>query len=390
MARITLLILVAVSLASCGGGGGGGGSTPAPPKVSVSGPSAVWSDDMDWSAKATASGMDLSTVGFTISGGDEYIEIDSITGAINSSGYNVDIGSHRFTIEATDSAGVTASTTYSLRSDAFIAGSWESNSTPYGTYFRMDMTRSGQIFTQSSAEGGGMTCSGKVAITGSIVDGKIDCRDYEGEVERGWSADIEAISDGYNFTINKMSITSGEYAGMVVDESESYYRTNNSPEKVNIPPGLYFTVSNAMGYQELRVNADGSFNTASEEDAILELGSIFTDMTYSTCRVSGTITADPVYGLTTQASGTYSQVANHDSIFSASNCSTDLDQSRVAAVAWAQIDNYNDVYLVFGTPGNAVLNNGYRPMPFSVVRVCDEFDQSTSLGLLFNLTCTGT
>ena len=56
MSRITFLMFVVISLASCGGGGGGGGSTPAPPKVSVSGPSAVWSDDMDWSAKATASG----------------------------------------------------------------------------------------------------------------------------------------------------------------------------------------------------------------------------------------------------------------------------------------------------------------------------------------------
>jgi len=80
MFRIPLLAFVSISLAAYGGGG----SIPAHPRVSASGPSAVWSDNSDWAAKATASGMDLSTVGFTISGGDEYIKIDSITGVPSS------------------------------------------------------------------------------------------------------------------------------------------------------------------------------------------------------------------------------------------------------------------------------------------------------------------
>jgi hypothetical protein len=64
------LVLISFILSACGGGGGSS-TPPVVPKVSISGPSTVWSDDYDWSARATASGMDSSTVGFTMSGGDE-------------------------------------------------------------------------------------------------------------------------------------------------------------------------------------------------------------------------------------------------------------------------------------------------------------------------------
>ena len=83
---------------------------------------------------------------------------------------------------------------------------------------------------------------------------------------------------------------------------------------------------------------------------------------------------------------------NQDSIFSASNCSTDLDQSSVAAVAYSvggyatnRVEN-----LVFGTPGNEVSNNGYRPVQFSADKVCDDLDQPTSLGLNLGVSCPRT
>ena len=209
------------------------GSDSASPSISVSGPSVIWSDDLYWSAKATVSGMDLSTVAYSISGTDDWIKIDPITGVIDLE-WEAEPGDHRFQITATDGAGATAATTYSLRSDALIYGSWRSSDTLSGDDFRMEMTRSGQIYSNSYPGGAGRgqvrrICSGKVAVTGTIVDGKIDCRDNDysadgGQVERRWSADIEGISEGDEggilsyLTINKVSVTSGEYTGMMVEE----------------------------------------------------------------------------------------------------------------------------------------------------------------------------
>jgi hypothetical protein len=414
------------------------GSDSASPSISVSGPSVIWSDDLYWSAKATVSGMDLSTVAYSISGTDDWIKIDPITGAIGPE-WEAEPGDHRFQITATDGAGATAATTYSLRSDALIYGSWRSSDTLSGDDFRMEMTRSGQIYSNSYPGGAGRgqvrrICSGKVAVTGTIVDGKIDCRDNDysadgGQVERRWSADIEGISEGSQggmwayLTINKVSVTSGEYTGMMVEEwtgefDESYGYLFYEPvvrlllepgwttyrwEKLSISPGLYVHASDALGFMELRVSADGSFNTVPVEEATLEPGIGGRDMTYSTCQVSGTITADPIHaGLDEDKDGyigdtedlleTVSSVPlNQDSIFSASNCSTDLDQSSVAAVAYSFVDSRRTVVnLVFGTPGNEVSNNGYRPVQFSAAKVCDDLDQPTSLGLNLGVSCPRT
>ena len=416
------------------------GSDSASPSLSVSGPSVIWSDDLYWSAKATVSGMDLSTVAYSISGTDDWIKIDPITGAIGPE-WEAEPGDHRFQITATDGAGATAATTFFLRSDSLIYGSWSSPiSLLNGNYFNMEMTRSGQIYSRSVIGARvGRICSGKVAVTGTIVDGKIDCRDYElidrVQVERGWSADIEGISEGNEggilsyLTINKVSVTSGEYTGMMVEEYTGefdewrygffYYYFNffnesvawlwfgpsglKSWEKLSISPGLYFHVSDALGFMELRVSADGSFNTVPVEEATLEPGIFGRDMTYSTCQVSGTITADPIHprldedkdgiiGDTEVRLETLSSVPlNQDSIFSASNCSTDLDQSSVAAVAYSFVDSRRTVVnLVFGTPGNEVSNNGYRPVQFSAAKVCDDLDQPTSLGLNLGVSCPRT
>ena len=165
-------------------------------------------------------------------------------------------------------------------------------------------------------------------------------------------------------------------------------------EKLSISPGLYVHASDALGFMELRVSADGSFNTVPVEEATLEPGIGGRDMTYSTCQVSGTITADPIHGglnYDEDEPDSY-EPKNQDSIFSASNCSTDLDQSSVAAVAYSvggyatnRVEN-----LVFGTPGNEVSNNGYRPVQFSAAKVCDDLDQPTSLGLNLGVSCPRT
>jgi hypothetical protein len=428
------LLLVTAFITSCGSEAAlvaaalevdSNGSDSASPSISVSGPSVIWSDDLYWSAKATVSGMDLSTVAYSISGTDDWIKIDPITGVIDLE-WEAEPGDHRFQITATDGAGATAATTFFLRSDSLIYGSWSSPiSLLNGNYFNMEMTRSGQIYSRSVIGARvGRICSGKVAVTGTIVDGKIDCRDYElvdgGQVERGWSADIEGISEGNEggilsyLTINKVSVTSGEYTGMMVEEwmGEMYDDSSGSsrsnvadrlipflppvlaPATANISPGLYFHASDALGFMELRVSADGSFNTVPVEEATLEPGIGGRDMTYSTCQVSGTITADPIHGglnYDEDEPDSY-EPKNQDSIFSASNCSTDLDQSSVAAVAYSvggyatnRVEN-----LVFGTPGNEVSNNGYRPVQFSADKVCDDLDQPTSLGLNLGVSCPPT
>tara|TARA_B100000795_G_scaffold120591_1_gene89787 strand:+ start:433 stop:1677 length:1245 start_codon:yes stop_codon:yes gene_type:complete len=377
------LILISFLLSACGGGGGSS-TPPVVPKVSISGPSIVWSDDYDWSASATATGMDRSTVGFTMSGGDEYIEIDSVTGAINSAGGNLDIGSHRFTISATDASGASASTTYDLRSDAFIAGVWLTNDTGYGEYFRLDVTRSGEIFTASWTDYNDdfEECSGKFAIIGSGLDGKINCNSYLEGVDSNFAADVEGIMDGGDITLNKMTITSGEFAGQVVDEPTVFYRSYNTA--INIAPGIYIHLTDLHGYIELQVSTGGSFSSLPQEEAVINYSDI------SSCHVSGNISADPIYGLTTASDNQYPSVDVHDSTFTASSCSTDYDQSMAASVAFAglsPVDN-STPFLWFGTPGNRDSNNGFNASSVNFIQVCDGFNQPTDFADYYGLNCS--
>tara|TARA_R110000796_G_scaffold249316_2_gene376946 strand:- start:174 stop:1328 length:1155 start_codon:yes stop_codon:yes gene_type:complete len=367
-------------LSACGGGSGGGNSTPSEaPKVSVSGPLTVWSDDDDWSAQATAAGMDASTLAFTMSGGDSYIEIDSITGVINSTGYNVDAGSHRFTVSASDASGASASTTYDLRSDAFIAGVWLPLFQTDGEFFTMFVTRSGKIHSVATKEGSAFEeCSGTFSIIGGELDGEINCNALNG-VDANWSADIEATMNG-EFIINKMTITSGQFTGEVNDEPMSFYRDYDTIG-LRIPPGLYgASASNgaATGYVELRVNADGSFDTLSAEEAIVYPEYI------SDCRINGNIATDPINGLATAPSHS-SSTFTHDSKLTATGCAAEFDQSMVDAVAFSTYGNATPI-LFFGTPGNSALNGGYNASNSLFIQMCDELNQPTG-AMPFGRTC---
>lgn len=379
---IVALCLSTLFLSACGSGSG---SPTVVPKVSVSGPSTVWSDDHNWTAMATATGMDRSTVEFTISGGDEYIEIDAITGAINSAGDNVDAGSHRFTVTATDGSGLATSTTYDLRSDAFIAGLWLSNSTDHGEYFELLVTRYGEIFTTSSNDYNDdlEQCSGIFAITGSDLNGEIHCNWYLAGMDSNYSADVEATAHRGEITINKMTITSGQFVGRVDDDPKNFYRVDN--QAINISPGIYLGFTGFYGYMELQVSTDGSFNTLTQEEAVINYSDI------SACQVNGNITTDPIYGLTT-ASGDYHPIDVHHSTFTASNCSADYDQSMVSAVTLAALSPTDNItpHLHFGTPGNPDSKAGYNASNRSFIQACDESEQPTAFATYLGMSCTVT
>ena len=380
--KILTLTLLGIVISGCGGGGGGGGTPPAGPKVSVSGPSTVWSDDYEWSAKATASGMDLSTVAFSMSGGDEYIEIDSITGEINSSDYNVDIGSHRFTIRATDASGATASTTYSLRSDAFIAGIWRTNDTDYGDYYELLVTRTGKVLSTfwTNYNDDFEQCFGSFAVMGRDLNGEIECNSYIDGVDADFSADLQGTSDG-DIILNKMSITSGQYAGEVLNGQVRFYRESSGV--ANISPGIYVHFSDWFGYMELKVNTNGSFNTLSSEEAVINIGDI------STCQVRGNIIADPIYGLATAPEYSNYSIDVHDSTLTATGCTSDYNQSNADAVAVPIVYQDNSTpSLFFGTSGNPDSNDNYNATSDPVfVQVCDEQNQPTTFAFAIGASC---
>ena len=351
----------------------------------MSGPSTVWSDDYDWTAQATASGLDMSSIGYSISGGDEYIEIDSVTGVINSNGSNVDIGSHRFTVSATDSSGKSASTTYDLRSDAFIAGVWQPYNLDAGTYFRLWVTRSGQMFSDYFEDFSDdyEYCSGKFTISASALDGEIKCLSVFSGVEDKWTADIEAVktSTSDDITYNKMTVTSGLYEGEVADESVDMFRTDFLIS-VYIVPGVYVAIDD-MGYRELRVNEDGTFNTLTQEESTARIADV------GPCQITGSFPADPVYGLPTLAEN-FSQRGVRDAMSSASDCSVDFDQPMSAAIAIPDISSvdYSTPLLFFFTTGNSSFNDGCNTSMTFYVQACDEYGQPTEFMTSNGLTCS--
>jgi hypothetical protein len=374
-------------LSACGGGGGGGGNSAPSPQLSVSGPSTVWSDDYDWSAQATVSGLDTSSVGYSISGGDEYIEIDSVTGVINSNSSNVDIGTHRFTVSAADSSGKRASTTYDLKSNAFIAGIWKPYNEDAGTYFSLWVTRSGQIFSDywEDFSDDDERCSGKFTISASALDGEIKCLSVFSGMEDKWTADIEAVktSTSNDITYNKMTITGGQYAGEVADESRDMFQ-NGVWVNGNIVPGDYFAIDD-MGYRELRVNLDGTFNTLTQEESTARIADV------GPCQISGSFPADPVYGLPT-LSENFFQLGVHDAMLSGSDCSVDFDEPMSAAVALADFSaaDYSTPILLFATSGSSSYNDGFNTGLILYIQACDEYGQPTLFMTSNGLTCSAT
>lgn len=368
----TILISVVFALSACGGGGGGS-SASAVPTVSVTGPSQVWSDEYDWSAKATAANMDLNTVGFTISGGDSWVEINSVTGVISLPGETVDAGSHRFTITATDGAGKSASTTWDLQSNAFVAGVWLP-SVSDGSFFAVSVTRSGELWSFSNDGVDVEECSGKFTVVGSNLDGQMKCSSTQSD-NKSWSANIEGTSDGYGFTLSKMTITSGLYQGEVLNEPSSFYRNQGN---TNIKPGIYDFGNNVLNYGVVEVGADGAFES-------LPSGQTF-GLEVSTCEVSGNITTDPIYGLTTQNSEQYTEIDVHDSTLLASNCNADFNQSS-AAVLQSFLDNYGDTLVLIGSPGSTTSNDGYNSNGMGMWQICDALGRNTPLGDYYGINC---
>lgn len=392
--RLTLLLL-GILVSACGGGGGGSESssnsqddvnvTSNKPKVSVTGPSMVWSDDYYWSAKATVSGMDLNTVAFAMTGGDEYIDIDSITGTLNSSEENLEIGIHRFIIIATDASGESATTTYTIESKPNIAGIWDTDDTNAG-HFEIVSTRDGIINTQyylydefdESVEY--ENCYGSWNLLDNRLNGEVKCNanlSFLSNSDITYTANIQAtLNEDSEIILNKMMISSGEFDGTeLVSRDLRFYRWY--AQLANVSPGVYIHSGETDGYLELRVNADGSFNALSTQQAIVNYQPI------GSCQISGNIVPDPAYDFDFSV-GVYAAK------LTATGCTSVFNQSNVDAIA-APSDDYstNTPAIIFGTPGNSEVNDGFNATysPF-FIQVCDEQNQLTNYGISINASCS--
>ena len=396
--RLTLLLL-GILVSACGGGGSESSSNSQndvnvssnTPKVSVTGPSTVWSDDYYWSAKATVSGMDLNTVAFAMTGGDESIDIDSITGEINSSKEDLEIGTHRFIIIATDAAGESASTTFTIESKPSLVGLWiwrEDSGNGYVHSWEIVSTRDGIISTAYNDtefdEGNEAypyeNCYGSWNLLDNRLNGELKCNanlSYLSNSDITYTANIQAtLNDpNYDFFLNKFTITSYEYDETIKDFIFSKLDYIN----YDVPSGIYIHSSERFGYIELRVNADGSFNALSTQQAIVNYQPI------GSCQISGNIVPDPAYDFDF-SEGVYAAK------LTASGCISYYNQLNVDAIAvssdyWGD-NNSPSPAISFGTPGNSEVNGGFNATwaPY-FIQVCDEQNQLTHYGISINASC---
>ena len=368
--RNIILVALVLTQVSCGGGG----ESQPQPRITITGPSEVWSDDSTWTARANVSNIDLGSVVFTITGEGD-VAIDPATGIISSlnTGSGIDPGLNRFVITAVDSAGATASTTWDLKSNLNLAGSWFYRDPEVPEHVEyIYISRQGvihnSIYTDEGFQG---SCHGNIRITGSDFSANSDCMFVEESENLLGSLSFEGQADENSLVIKTVEGKSGDFLGDTNDMELAFVPIANGLNAINIRPGIYH--STIAGF--LKVTENGIFEDLPFDQLPYELAE---------CEISGSIQEDPVYGLSAQADSLFPSVGAFDGKISLSGCETPetaiINQEDTSTVVVSSIESWGGEELVtvlrFLMPVNwtATGDYTYDHANIGLIYVCDELN----------------
>ena len=183
LGRFTLTLSVAL-MSACGGGGASSNANAQAPATSTTlqmtivGPDSVWSDQTDWTATAQVTTADAGTVTYSIDAGTTGLQIDSASGVINAgddSPTSLDAGQHTFTVTATSDSGASGTGEYSITSKVVLTGGLLQSGRERG----MTVSREG-LFSFFALDGPGpdlnlSNCLGKITVDGTALSGTVRC-----------------------------------------------------------------------------------------------------------------------------------------------------------------------------------------------------------------------
>jgi len=388
IARV-LLLSTALLLTSCGGGGGSSGAEAGTGSnagsgtgtgtgtdygtVTLAGQTKVWSDQINWTLSARASGLKSTGVSFQLEADNSGLEIDSTTGLIQ--GTVTTPGVYDLVISAEDTAGGSTAKSFTFTSNAFIAGHWVMDLPSSDEALLMVISRNGRAsITKSSLSGElNAVCNGQLTILGDGLSGNFSCVDAE--LERFSLAASGTVVEDSSITLNDFNFGDG----LFVFQSQAEVFNFGT-----IVPGIYVEYSDiGSGISLVRVAADGSLVAMVPADVGLRNKT-------SRCALSGSLTTDVIF-----ADYEPEQLKNALQVFEATvslaNCdlgsaalgSLDYNQNQASALGATVLDTLADglsFNLYF--PGNETSNDAHNAGYFRYVQFCDESNRLTAIASL--------
>jgi hypothetical protein len=388
IARV-LLLFTALLLTSCGGGGGSSGAEAGTGSnagsgtgtgtgtdygtVTLAGQTKVWSDQINWTLSARASGLKSTGVSFQLEADNSGLEIDSTTGLIQ--GTVTPPGVYDLVISAEDTDGGSTSKSFTFTSNAFIAGHWVMDLPSSDESLLMVISRNGRAsITKSSLSGElNAVCNGQLTILGDGLSGNFSCVDTE--LERFSLAASGTVVEDSSITLTDFSFGDG----LFVFQSQAEVFNFGS-----IVPGIYVEYSDiGSGISLVRVAADGSLVAMVPADVGLRNKT-------SRCALSGSLTADVIFAdyepeplkNALQVFEATVSLANCD-LGSAALGSLDYNQNQVSVLGATVLDTLADglsFNLYF--PGNEDSNDAHNAGYFRYVQFCDESNRLTAIASL--------
>jgi hypothetical protein len=384
IARV-LLLSTALLLTSCGGGGGssgadagtgsndGSGTETDYGTVTLAGETNVWSDQINWTLSARASGLKSTGVSFQLEADNSGLEIDSTTGLIQ--GTVTPPGVYDLVISAEDTDGGSTSKSFTFTSNAFIAGHWVMDLPSSDESLLMVISRNGRASITKSSLSGELNaiCNGLLTILGDGLSGNFSCVDTE--LERFSLAASGTVVEDSSITLTDFSFGDG----LFVFQSQAEVFNFGS-----IVPGIYVEYSDiGSGISLVRVAADATLVAMVPADVGLRNKT-------SRCALSGSLTADVIF-----ADYEPEQLKNALQVFEATvslaNCdlgsaalgSLDYNQNQVSVLGATVLDTLADglsFNLYF--PGNEDSNDAHNAGYFRYVQFCDESNRLTAIANL--------
>jgi hypothetical protein len=275
-------------LMSCGGGGGSAEPvTPAPPAKTLTVNNAGEFDyDKSWSVELSATGLDSSSIAYSIDNLPDWMALDSVSGALTGEGGIP--GDYRLVAKASDSAGDSISTTFDISFKLNFTGLWkidflpESSELNYsesnGVGFRVSRGGMSELYGNSARNEDGQPifqiCNGTTSSSQLTLAINLNCVSHLIYDSNRSSEIIEHFTYRIDGTLELEDLINGEISNLTVTKLDSNGNTLISERAIYIYPEPYFSEESEINEYLAWVNnqyaADGLYySTYFENKAII-------------------------------------------------------------------------------------------------------------------------
>ena len=405
MLALTLCIAL---MNGCGGGGSNNNSpvTSTTLQMTIVGPESVWSDQTGWTATAQVTTANAGSVTYTIDAGTTGLQIDSASGVINAaddSPTSLDAGQHTFTVTATSDSGASRTGQYSITSKVVLTGHLLQSGSQTG----MTVSREG-LFTFSQVNNSPpdfTTCLGEMTAVGTELSGTVRCKGGGQTKDESYSF-VGIVVEHASISFTSKIYVDGPNAGTTSTVEEVFeYTLPISPAAATLNSGVFATVG------PIFVVIEPGLAAASSAPPIIKVTNthvvrLGTDGAIEAINASGCQTSGALHPASLvnwagigDATITNSNCQEADGVFFLHSGILSTDPSNLGNFFFSDINQValpslvmaGDIYmqnnqapskgLFLLVPGNPDSNNNFNIEQIVFLRVCDNRQQITPIGI---------